>query len=500
MPKEQAGSIPQGDYAELDKFASREFEQSQRSEIIAGMPSIVQRGAIYLIAGALLVTLAMLYFGKVHVVVSAKGRIVPEGDLVNLQPIQGGQVHAILARLGDHVSVGEPIIKLDIAESGADLTDLNRKLELQRSQLDLLQSTSTEVERILRDTGSGSTATSKPVVGNAGPLLSNLETARVKLESAQAEFARRSQQKKLESDEIQSTIDHIAANERIRREQKDLLEGEEQALKAKKQQLDAFRGLAEKKILSPLELGEEEEKYRQAENALSAARQQYEQRDIDLSNQKLHLSDLQARQAAAQMSAENNVRLAQLNFQQAVAALRQESLNLAGQIDEAAANLESLEAKVKMAESRVSLMTISAPVSGTLSELAVNHSGEIIGAGAIVASIAPDNVPLTIMAEVPNKDVGFLRPGLAARIKVDAYPFEQFGTAAGEVAQVLPNAGKDANFLIRIKLNRPVLDEGGANLRLFPGLTVTAEVMTARQRLINLLFSKDSRAQGSADQ
>jgi len=191
--------------------------------------------------------------------------------------------------------------------------------------------------------------------------------------------------------------------------------------------------------------------------------------------------------------------MAEMNVQQAIAALRQEALNLAGQIDEAAASLQSLEAKVKLAESRVSLTTIAAPVSGTLTELTVNHAGEIVAAGALVASIAPDNVPLTIMAEVPNKDVGFLRPGLAARIKVDAYPFEQFGTAAGEVAQVLPNAGKDANFLVRIKLITPVLDAGRSNLHLFPGLTVTAEVMTARQRLLNLLFSKDSSAQGSAN-
>jgi hemolysin D len=98
-------------------------------EALAAMPSPLKRGVIYLVALIVLVTVLVLYFGKVHVVVTGRGRVVPEGDVVLVQAIQGGIVSSVLAKSGDRLPAGAPLVKFDVAESGVGLTELQQKAD-----------------------------------------------------------------------------------------------------------------------------------------------------------------------------------------------------------------------------------------------------------------------------------------------------------------------------------------------------------------------------------
>ena len=101
-----------------------------------------------------------------------------------------------------------------------------------------------------------------------------------------------------------------------------------------------------------------------------------------------------------------------------------------------------------------------------------------------------------LFAAVPNSDVGFVRAGVEGRIKVDAYPFQQFGTLPARVRTVLPGFGRDNNFTVRLDLLQSTIARKDGDLPLFPGLAVEVELFTARQRLINLVLASgrsDSR-------
>ena len=598
-------AVSEQDVNTLETFAEKSLQEAQTPEVLTKVPSLIQRGAIYLIGAALIVTLCLLYFGKVHVVVSANGIIIPKGEIVRVQALEGGVVTEILAHAGDRLPVGAPIIQLDVSESGLNLAELKRKLELQDNQSLSMHTNITQITSILSNPEGfpekeriGDTV----ATGNTVQLVNALEKAKMELGDAKQNLERFQERKELLLKEIELTQENIklleknreAASRYLAKEKEVLtkkkealenfakqyqpnyelknqlllkeieltreniklleksqeaeavaLEKEAGALLKKKEQLEKYRQLAEKEFLSQESFNAEEEKYRAAENTLAASRKRFEQQNIEISNQRLHLADLERQRQLAeqkflskeelnleeekyraaenalaeshkkfdqqeiemsnqklnlaeletkaqseQATTEKNYRLAQINYKQTLNNLRVELENLNVQKKTLEAEIESTQGKIQMVESQISLTSISMPVSGMIAELKVSNPGELVSVGTVIATVVPDGVPLVVNATVPNKDIGFLKPGLEARIKIDAYPFQQFGTVTGRVAKVFPNTGNEKDFKIMLELLKDTIDVKGRMMPLFPGLTVQAELLTTKQRLLNLLFEK----------
>ena len=121
----------------------------------------------------------------------------------------------------------------------------------------------------------------------------------------------------------------------------------------------------------------------------------------------------------------------------------------------------------------------------------ISTRGKIIpeAKGMQVSKTSEVNTPLVVKATVPNKDIGFVKVGMAARIKVDAYPFGQFGSVPARVRQIVP-VGKEDNFTMTLELLQNSIKADEHQIQLFPGLTVQAEVQTKNQRLFELLFNQ----------
>jgi len=134
--------------------------------------------------------------------------------------------------------------------------------------------------------------------------------------------------------------------------------------------------------------------------------------------------------------------------------------------------------------------TVTMPVAGTITDLKVTHVGDTVTPGQGVATVVPADAPLFVEATVTSKDVGFLRPGVEARIKVDAFPFQQFGTARARVTRVLPATGANGSFVVQLELLDQKLRADGAEYTLFSGLTVHADLITGRRRMLEVLMQR----------
>ena len=127
--------------------------------------------------------------------------------------------------------------------------------------------------------------------------------------------------------------------------------------------------------------------------------------------------------------------------------------------------------------------------------------------------------PLQVEALVANLDIGFVKIGQEAAVKVDAFPYTRFGVAHGKVVRIaseavdeqqakraLANATSSANaanaaptsapgqpeafvFPVTIELDNDTMKIGGATIRLTPGMTVSVEIKTDSRRVIDYLFS-----------
>jgi HlyD family secretion protein len=440
----------------------------------------------------LLVTIGVLYFGKVYVVVNARGRIVPEGDVVLLQSVQGGVVNAVLAKAGDRLPAGATVLKLDLSEPGMTLADLRQKQQSQAEQLERVQATVALIDRIVADPENALTNTRSTViatVGKTAELVNQLEDLKSKVDGARGAVASWPSRRGAMVREVEMTRENVRINEASYTSQARLLQSTEAALEQKRKQLEAFRRLNERQLLSALELGAEEEKFRSAEASAAESRRRVEQLELDISNQKIKLAELEGRVESEPNAREGALRQAQNVFRQSLAVLREDGENLRNQARELEASLRATETRLKMAENQISLASVTMPVAGLVADMKVSAPGEVLTAGQMVATIVPEGVPLVVEAAVPNSDVGFVRAGVEGRIKVDAYPFQQFGTVGARVRTVLPGLGRDNNFTVRLDLQQSTLSGRDAALPLFPGLTVEAELLTARQRLISLVLA-----------
>jgi len=456
------------------------------------MPVLVRRGTVWLLASGVLLVAGLLYFGRVHVVVAAVGKILPEGDVVIVQALRPGIVNAILARAGDRLEAGAVIARLDTSESGAALAELNGRLRLQESTLGPVRDTLTMANQALTnpDTFFSGSTQRLPTLGNTMQMILAVGEAKSKLDGAKAAVQSWPDSKKWVEAEITAARETFKLFGDNYKSRVALFEANQRGLAQKRTQLENFRRLAERGLVSPVELQREEERMIQAESQMLEDRQRMQQLTVDMNNQRQILRNTEGKLESEPSSRAYAVTAAGALLDQALVNLRQERDRLTLQAQELETSIAAMRQKIRLAETQVALTAITMPVKGVIAEIKLNGAGEVVAAGARVAAVLPEGVPLIVQATVANKDSGFVRPGLEARVKVDAYPFQHYGTVPARVAAVLPVIGGGDTFAVKLQLLQNTLrPREGAEARLFPGLTVQAELMTAKLRLAELLFS-----------
>lgn len=142
---------------------------------------------------------------------------------------------------------------------------------------------------------------------------------------------------------------------------------------------------------------------------------------------------------------------------------------------------------------RNSLMRIRSPIDGTIQQLGVHTLGGVVEPAQPLMVIVPRGGQLIVEARVLNKDVGFVKAGQPVRVKVDAFPFTDYGTIDGTLVGVSSDAIEDEKiglyYTARVQLDRSSIDDGRAAVPLSPGMSVTVEIKTGRRRVIQYLLS-----------
>jgi multidrug efflux pump subunit AcrA (membrane-fusion protein) len=151
-----------------------------------------------------------------------------------------------------------------------------------------------------------------------------------------------------------------------------------------------------------------------------------------------------------------------------------------------------LQSEITAAELSLRHTTITTPVSGIVTALDVRSPGAVLEAGQTIASVAPAGARLVVEAQVPNKDIAFIEKGLPARLKFDAFPFQDYGTLDGTVIEVSPDAQVDKElgsfYKVTIAPRKAEIMAKGKSMPLRPGLAVTAEIITERKSILSLIL------------
>ena len=158
---------------------------------------------------------------------------------------------------------------------------------------------------------------------------------------------------------------------------------------------------------------------------------------------------------------------------------------------ESSKSLDRLKNELKQVELQLKYQNVVAPVSGVIFESQASPEG-VLAAGETILTIVPQE-GLKGQVFVSNTDIGFVKPGLKAKIRVDAFPFTRYGELVGNVSQIGADAlpPDDVNplyrFPVKLDLDKDYLESRGNITKLRSGLAITAN-LKLRRNVLSVCF------------
>ena len=118
----------------LDRFLKNEKDDSHEflpiiSEIEEEPINPLGRATFWIIITLIFFTALWLFFGKVDIVVTARGKIIPDGEIKIIQPLETGVVKDIHVKEGQFVRKGQTLIEIDTSTTQPQLQSLQANLD-----------------------------------------------------------------------------------------------------------------------------------------------------------------------------------------------------------------------------------------------------------------------------------------------------------------------------------------------------------------------------------
>lgn len=408
------------------------------------------RRTAYTIMALFVMALAWAIFGHVDIVAVAPGRIVVSERTKLVQPLENSVVKAVLVKDGDHVNAGQPLVELDPTVATAD----------KQSVQEMLKSTESDVIRaraILQ-------ALAHPGTAPRADLPASWPAA--DKAAAQAQLV-------AEWSDITAKLSKLGSESSRR-------QAEIATASAGVAKLETTLPMAQQREADAKQLATQG--FMAAHMAQDRTRERVEL-ERDLTTQRARLAETQA--ALRESDSTRAAYLAEvkrsLHEREAQADLKRQ---------------QATQEQAKVAR-REKLTVLTAPVSGTVQQLAAHTSGGVVTEAQTLMVIVPDDADVTAEVVIENKDVGFVHAGQAAEIKLETFLYTRYGTIAAKVNRVTADAVNDekrgAIFPATLSLASTAIDVDGKRIKLSPGMNLTAEIKTGKRRVIEYLLSPVQR-------
>lgn len=383
-----------------------------------------------------------LYFGKVDVVVSARGKIIPEGEIKILQPLEIGVVKKILVREGEFVKRGQVLMEVDPSTTEPAMESLKQNLEYLNLESQRLEAAS-EGDNMVT------------------PFIEPPEVAyrpqAVKI------------QRNLFSSSRQSLINQLMAK---KFELKKIDEQAKSAITEKNaaQSILQTNLEQEKRMLAVMDLI--------AKKDLEDLQAQIKTGQAKIQELEYKLTELQhsKKQVAEEIS----------NIQ---ASFKTEQLK---ELSDRQVKTTEVQANIKEISFRNKKQQIVSPTDGYVNTLFIHTVGGVVSPAEKLLSIVPVDTPLIIKANVLNKDIGFVRDNMPVSVKIDTFDFQKYGLIKGKVKQVSKDSIEDEKLgpiyeVYITPLNRSLLVEG-KEINISTGMSLTAEIKVDKRRIIEFFI------------
>ncbi|MBI4692473.1 MAG: HlyD family efflux transporter periplasmic adaptor subunit [Gammaproteobacteria bacterium] len=139
------------------------------------------------------------------------------------------------------------------------------------------------------------------------------------------------------------------------------------------------------------------------------------------------------------------------------------------------------------------LQTLRASLAGTMQQFPVHTVGDVVTETQPLMLLVPGDSPIEVEAMVQNKDIGFVREGQEAVVKVETFNFAKYGFVRGRVRKVSHDAVADEKhgivYTAHVVLDATSMNIDGNDVALAPGMAVTTELKIGTRKVIEFLLS-----------
>jgi hemolysin D len=380
------------------------------------------------------------WVGQVNEVAHAQGKLMPQGATYPINPSEVGKVAQVFVQEGETVAAGQVLMVLDAELAQQDVERLEK--DLAAAQAELAQTRTVLAQAHLQAQFQSAMAgwgTQAQAV-ESSQAEAGVGTTQILLEQLNADAA--AQQARLEK------LAPLVAEGAIAQEQ---LFQVEQSLRDRQRTITEHQGLLVRSRSDAERLTATLEQKREEENKTKVDAQQHTQQ------LEIQVSQLQAK------------------------------------ITQTAALIATARTKLKQ-------RFVYAPVAGVVSTLKVRHSGAVVQPEQAIAEIAPSQQPLILSAILPNQEAGFVKLGMPVQVKLDAYPYADYGIVPGTVIAISPDTQANEQlgqvYRVDVKLDRNYVTKDSQRIPFKTGQTATAEIVTRQRRIADLLLDPIKQLRG----
>ncbi|MEH6519490.1 MAG: HlyD family type I secretion periplasmic adaptor subunit [Halioglobus sp.] len=410
-------------------------------------PSPLGRFLMWVLLALFAIGILWASIGEVDIVVTAPGRVVPAGHVKVVQAAESGTVEAIHIRDGDRVEAGQALIRLDSTNADADYRRVSEQINAMTLQY-LWR------EALARWFADGRTA------------VHPIEKPQI---ISDTDYEKAEQIYRQHRAEISAKLDgfdkELAANR-----------AEQRSARAERNRTDAVLGILKQRVKA----------YKALLDKQYGAKSQYleilqQQTELEHSIPVLLSREQQLVETSAMIATRKTAMTSELRKQNLMETLGLES------------DLGMLKQELRKARQRQEYQLLVSPVDGTVQELALHTLGGVVTPAQPLLKIVPEHSTIEVEALLQNKDIGFVREGQLAELKINTFNFTKYGLIDATVANISNDAVEDQQlgwvYKMNLTLHDDTIDVEGVPVKLSPGMLITTEIKIGKRRLIEFFLS-----------
>ncbi|MBX9669189.1 MAG: HlyD family efflux transporter periplasmic adaptor subunit [Candidatus Obscuribacterales bacterium] len=485
---------------------------------------------------------------KIDVVAEAKGELLPSSKIKLVQPAEDGIIERCLVSEGQKVKRGDLLAVLDGTHSSIEYQDRSKEYESCFADLKQRQYAASMLKSVIADPsvlpeqavdveGASDVAlavyttynnlaesTHDQLIEESYPL-GDMGCLKRRLNSLGSQL--KSRRQLLSESKKQSAERNAEIAIELKSKQQELLYVKEELesfnsmiLKSKKQ-ADDYTKAYQAGVISAVDYLQSQKRQAEEERAIIKTRAQLSKLESELkvlkskqiqmhsqaisdscqidaqiadSRQTIESVGMQVRDCSRKDSAAKTAFNAALSKARAV---------LAKELVEIKKNrikLVQLHGSTKKAKYNLNQNELRASIAGIVTKISLRGERQVVKRGETLLTLVPENAKLICQARLSPRDIGFVRKGQPAKLKLDSFPFQDFGVIDGKVIEIeahtTSSEDKDSEpfYKLKIQPKQNWLMAQGKRIDFTSGASLTAEVVLRQESVLDIVLSPMKKA------